>query len=102
MKATHWLLRVAVTALLLLIGIRSGDARPDRATLQPSFRFQSNFWMNLHHVLFREGMLHRSKNALSASRQLTALSEAELSKAERQAWDKAGALILLFAVFAHH
>jgi hypothetical protein len=61
----------------------------NRTASQEFFRFQSNFWMNLHHTLFREGALRRASSKQPATEGTTPLSEAELSEGERHTWDNA-------------
>lgn len=64
-------------------------ARNNQPTTQALFRFQSNFWINLHQTLFREAALRRANNTQSASASRAPLPEAELSEGERRAWDHA-------------
>ena len=49
----------------------------------PLFEFHSNFWMNLHHTLFREAA------RLDSKAQLAPLDTTGLIKQEKLAWDRA-------------
>ncbi len=78
--------QAALAALVLLACARPGAARDGRTPAQEFFRFQSNFWMNLHHTLFREGALRRAGGAQGAAGAPAPLSEAGLSEGERRIW----------------
>jgi hypothetical protein len=56
---------------------------------QALFQFQSNFWMNLHHALFRESALRRADGQQSAPGRPAPLPEADLSEGEKRTWSNA-------------
>jgi len=80
---------IALATFFLFAATQPSAARSNRAPTQTLFRFQSNFWMNLHHALFREGALRRANNTQPAAGRPVPLSTAELSEGERRAWDTA-------------
>src|SRR5262245_34409851 len=70
-------------AVLLLAAVACASAAPQRAPERPLFAFQSNFWVNLHHF------------ARAAARGMPVT--AELSAAERGAWDEGVAFYRRYA-----
>lgn len=74
-------------ALLLLLPLRAFSQEVISAVPLPVFEFHSGFWVNLHHVLYREARL-RSADSNAAS----AISG--LSPAEQRAWDSAVSVYL--------
>ena len=80
---------IALSAFLPLACSQPGAAQGNRAATQALFRFQSNFWVNLHHALFREGALRRADNTRPAPGRPAPLAAPDLSEGERRTWDNA-------------
>lgn len=53
------------------------------------FEFRNNFWINLHHTLFREAVVAKMSAETRAKSGLTPLDEAGASEQERRAWEDA-------------
>lgn len=70
-------------ALLLVLPLGAPSQEVSSAIPLPVFEFHSGFWVNLHHVLYREARLNRYSNSTAAS----AISG--LSPAEQRVWDAA-------------
>lgn len=80
---------IALSAFLPLACAQPSAARGPRAAPQALFRFQSNFWMNLHHALFREGALRRAGDTRPAPGRPAPLAAPWLTEGERRAWNNA-------------
>ena len=70
--------------LLLALPLRALPQEVSSAIPLPVFEFHSGFWLNLHHVLYREARLGRGSSSPNAASAVSGLSPAE-----QRVWDSA-------------
>jgi hypothetical protein len=80
-----WAFLISSALFLILFSFNAAAGSPSANY----FEFHNNFWMNLHHTLFREMVVGKMDDQTKKRIGLVPLSDAGLSEQEKQVWTSA-------------